>query len=470
MKVNFTKICILIIAVVIATFLSTCKGTIKTARPNIVIIMADDMGYFDIGCYGSDIQTPNIDRLAEEGILLTDFYSAAPNCSPARAGLLTGRTPSRTGVYDWVPDNSPMHLPESEITLAEILQDNGYSTCHVGKWHLAQWTKEGGIESPNPGEQGFDYWFAVDNNALPTHLNPVNFKRNGEPVGKLQGYSCQLIIDEGIKWLQDRKDKKQPFFLNVWFNEQHKKLASPPELIEKHADLSPDEALYYANIENLDRAVGKLLQSLDQMDLGENTMILFTSDNGPWRTESAGHFRGKKSDLYEGGIREPGIIRWPNQIMPESKSNVPAGFVDMLPTICEIIGSELPDDRHIDGTSILPLLRGEDIHRKQSLFWFFYKSSPTAVIRKGDYVLTADPAELYRSKSHKFDQTDLDYLKSLEFERFQLFNVSTDPGQGTDISREHPEMFEELKSELLHLYKQMIKEGPVWDDLPSDKK
>ena len=142
----------------------------------------------------------------------------------------------------------------------------------------------------------------------------------------------------------------------------------------------------------------------------------------------------------------------------------------MLPTICEIIGSELPDDRHIDGTSILPLLRGEDINRKQSLFWFFYKSSPTAVIRKGDYVLTADPAELYRSKSHKFDQTDLDYLKSLEFEEFQLFNIRTDPGQETDNSSEYPEILEELKSELLHLYKQMIMEGPVWDDLPSDKK
>ena len=359
-----------------------------------------------------------------------------------------------------------MHLPESELTIAELLKGNGYSSCHVGKWHLARWSKSKGILSQNPGEQGFDYWFAVDNNALPTHLNPVSFKRNGKNVGKLQGYSCQLVVDEGIKWLKERENKDQPFFLNVWFNEPHKKLASPPELIAKHSELNQNEALYYANIENLDIAVGKLLNELDQMDLSDNTIVLFSSDNGPWREASAGHFRGKKSDLYEGGIREPGIIRWPGHIQAGSRSDIPAGFVDILPTICEISGTELPANKQLDGTSLLPLLKGDKFIRNQSLFWFFYKSSPAAVIRRGDYVLTADPAEIYRSKSHKFDQTDLDYLKKLEFKKFQLFNVKTDPSQDMDIAMNHPKIMEELKSELVNIYNQVMEEGPVWKDLP----
>jgi len=361
-----------------------------------------------------------------------------------------------------------MHLPETEITIAEILKENGYSTCHVGKWHLARWSKEEGILSPNPGEQGFDHWFAVDNNALPTHFNPVNFKRNGKCLGKLEGYSCQLVVEEGIKWLQERENKEQPFFLNIWFNEPHRKLASPPEMVANHPDLKPEEALYYANIENLDNAVGKLLNTLDQMELSDNTMVLFTSDNGPWRTASAGYLRGKKSSLYEGGIREPGIFKWPKFIQAGSRSDIPAGFVDILPTICGITESDLPAGRKLDGTSLLPLLNGEKLERDQSLFWFFYKSSPSAVVRKGVYVLTADPAEIYRSNSHPFDQTDQDYLKKLELNHIQLFNLKTDPGQATDIAKDHPEIREELKSELFAIYEEVMMEGPLWKYLPVD--
>lgn len=439
-------------------------------KPNIIIIMADDMGYFDIGCYGSDIQTPNVDRLAKEGLMMTDFYSAAPNCSPARAGLLTGRTPSRTGVYDWVPANGPMHLPESEVTIAELLKDNGYATCHVGKWHLARWTNTDGILGPTPGDQGFDHWFAVDNNASPNHLNPVNFQRNGEKLGKLHGYSCQLVVEEGITWLKERGHNKKPFFLNVWFNEPHKKLASPPELIEKQPNLSPEDALYYANVENLDLAVGKLLNALDEMELTNNTLVLFTSDNGPWRTESAGYFRGKKSSLYEGGIREPGIIRWPGYVKANSKSDVPAGFIDVLPTICDITDIPLPENTNIDGASILPLLKDQDFEREQALFWFFYKSSPAAVLRSGEFVLTADPADIYRSKSHPFDQTDLDYIKDLKFDKFQLFNLKSDPGQENDIALSHPGILQDLKSELTSIYNDVMDEGPLWEGLPSDTK
>lgn len=426
------------------------------------------MGYFDLSCYGSEIQTPNIDGLAEQGMKFTDFYCAAPNCSPSRAGLLTGRTPSRTGVYDYIPPNTPMHLPEDEITIAELLKNKGYSTCHVGKWHLSEWTREDGMTDPTPDKQGFDYWFAVDNNSSPSHMDPVNFQRMGEKVGPLKGYSCQLVAEEGIKWLKKMEGKEQPFFLNVWFNEPHHKLASPPELIAKHSDLEPKEALYYANIENVDLAVGKILNVLEELQLSDNTIVMFTSDNGPWRRTSAGHFRAKKSSLYEGGIRAPGIFKWPGKITAGSVNNEPAGFIDILPTICEITEIPLPPGKHIDGTSILPLLNEEEFVRDQSLFWFFYKSSPTAVIRKGDYILTADPVENYRSKSHPIDQTDLDYLKSLKLVKFQLFNIKEDVGQDRDISELMPGKLEELKTEMLSVHKSMISEGPMLEGLISD--
>ena len=209
---------------------------------NFIIFLADAMGYSDLGSYGAEIHTPHLDKLANEGLRFTDFYSAAPNCSPARAGLLTGRTPSRVGVYDWVPPGGPMHLSTNELTIAELLKENNYQTAHMGKWHLSRWvhekeedgTSKGRMIGPTPDEQGFDYWFACDNNALPSHLNPVNFMRNGVELGKLEGYAYQLVADESIEWLREKCEEEKPFFLNIWFNEPHKFLASPPEMMEKY--------------------------------------------------------------------------------------------------------------------------------------------------------------------------------------------------------------------------------------------
>ena len=205
----------------------------ENTRPNILFLMADDMGYIDAECYGGPIQTPNINKLAREGMRFTDFYSAAPNCSPARTGLLTGRTPSRVGVYDYLAPDSPMHLPKSEITIAEVLKDSGYETCHVGKWHLSTWTRYEML-GPKPDEQGFDYWFAVDNNAIPSHKDPTNFERNGKMVGPLEGYSCDLVVEEAMHWLSEYHEEGKPFYLNVWFNEPHAVIASPPDLIDKY--------------------------------------------------------------------------------------------------------------------------------------------------------------------------------------------------------------------------------------------
>jgi arylsulfatase A len=454
-------------AAVAAAVIAASAHAQVTNRPNIVAIMADDLGYGDIGVYGAPIRTPHIDGLAKDGLRLTDYYSAAPNCSPARAGLLTGRTPARTGIYDYIDPGSPMHLPPGEITTAELLRSIGYDTCHAGKWHLSSWEREpeAPLESPTPGDQGFDHWFAVDNNAVPSHHNPTNFIRNGEPVGELEGYSCHLVADEAIRWLEDWPSKDEPFFLNVWFNEPHKKIASPPEIVESYDGVSARDAEYFANVTNMDAAIGRILATLDELGVTENTLVIFTSDNGSWRDGSSGGLRAKKSSLYEGGIRVPGVIRWPSVVAPGRVSGVPVGAVDVFPTLAAITGAELPSDRVIDGESVLPLLKGDDFDRTKPLFWLFYKSDPMCVVRKGDFCLTANPSEIYRSDSHPFDQTDQQYLKDSEMVEYELYNLSEDRSQTNDIAGENPEKVRELSAIMNELHAEVLKEGPIWEGL-----
>ena len=444
-------------------FITACANPINT-RPNIVFLMADDMGYIDAECYGGPIKTPNINKLANEGIRFTDFYSAAPNCSPARTGLLTGRTPSRVGVYDYLAPDSPMHLPKSEITIAEMLKESGYETCHVGKWHLSTWTRHM-MHGPKPDEQGFDYWFAVANNAVPSHKDPTNFERNGEMVGPLKGYSCDLVVDEAIHWLANFHEKGKPFYLNVWFNEPHAKIASPPELIKQYEEYGKD-AEYMANVANMDEAIGKLLSYMEENGLDENTFILFTSDNGPYRQASTGEFRGKKSFLYEGGIREPGIIKWSGKVKPGSETDIPAGFVDLLPTVAEITKSRMPEDQTLDGQSLLPVLLNKPYQRQKPLFWFFYKRYPISAMRLGDYMILGNTETVYKSPSHPFDSLDQVFFKNAKLEDFQVYNLRDDPGQKRDLYKEDSTKFEALRLELLKHHKNVVEEGPTWEELP----
>jgi arylsulfatase A len=308
---------------VTAFLFSACAGAAAGAdsdapHPNIVVLLADDLGYSDLSCYGSrSIKTPNLDKLAESGMRFTDFYAPAPNCSPSRAGLLTGRSPSRTGMYSYIPPNGPLHLPRSEITIAALLRDAGYDTAHIGKWHLCYDMLSEDL--PQPADHGFDYSLGTENNANPSHKNPTNFVRNGKAVGKMEGYSCQILADEVIGYLDKRKDSGKPFFICAWFHETHTPIASPPELVKQHGDAkSKKDALYYANVENLDIAVGRILEALDKQGLTEDTFVIFSSDNGGVRPESCAPLRGRKSFVWEGGIREPGIIRWPGRVKPGS--------------------------------------------------------------------------------------------------------------------------------------------------------
>ncbi len=355
-------------------------------QPNILILLADDLGYSDLNCYGGTAKTPALDKLAAENLKFTNCYAAAPNCSPSRVGLLTGRVPARAGMYSYRPHKHPMHLMDEEVTIAEILKEKGYQTAHFGKWHLGCLPQDTVFNHPQPHEQGFDYSLGTENNSQPTHLNPVNFVRNGKALGEVKGYSCQIVADEWINWMNIKCNSEKPWFTYVAFHEPHKKIASPPEMIKNYPDASDQDAEYFANVENLDNAIGRILSGLNKLGIDDNTLIFFFSDNGPYRPGSADPLRGLKSEVYDGGIKVPGIIKW-KTVAPEAKQiDEPIWFEDILPTICAITKAELPD-KTIDGTNILPLLKAEDFQRESPMFWYFYRTHPEATLQKNGYVI-----------------------------------------------------------------------------------
>jgi arylsulfatase A len=449
-------------------------SALAAEKPNVLIMLCDDLGYGDLACFGHPtIKTPNLDKLASQGFRLTDCYSAAPVCSPARAGLLTGRTPSRLGIYDWIPDGHPMHVMRDEITVAKLLKQVGYATCHVGKWHCNG--KFNSPEQPQPGDHGFDYWFSTQNNAAPSHHDPVNFVRNGQSAGPLAGYSCQLVADEAIGWLKQKRDAAQPFFLFVCFHEPHEPIDSPPDLVAEYPEATKrGQALHHANITNMDRAVGRLMQALDELKVADETLVMFTSDNGPetlnrypgaWRSHgSAGPLRGMKLHLYEGGIRVPGIVRWPGHTQPGQVVSEPVCGLDVLPTLVEVTGAKLPDDRAIDGTSMLPIFAGKTIDRKEPLYWHYYHSigNPKAAMRVGEWMILGQWDAAMGPAGGGFRTGDMDPIKTAQLTNFELYNLSNDLGEQIDLAEQEPEHLKRLSGMLVKKYREVQAAGPSW--------
>lgn len=442
-----------------------------TSPPNIVVVLADDLGYGDLACYGHPlIKTPHLDRFASEGLLLTDCYAASANCSPARAGLMTGRTPYRLGIHNWIPMLSPMHVRNSERTIATLLRQRaGYTTCHVGKWHLNG--KFNMSEQPQPSDHGFDHWFSTQNNALPTHHNPDNFVRNGKPVGKLEGYSAQLVVNEAIDWLTRGRDDDKPFFLFVCFHEPHE----PIDTDKRFADLYPsnDSSLsaHHGNISQMDDAFGRLMQALDDLKLRDDTLCIFTSDNGPAITRrhphgSAGPLRDKKGSLHDGGIRVPGLVRWPGHVAAGSRSSEPLSGVDLLPTLCEVAGIAPPIDRAIDGTSILPILDGKPITRATPLYWQFNRASSRVkvAIRSGDWKLLARLTGPELPPGGDILPGDMQAIKSAELDTFELYNLRHDIGETNNLIASERQVAEEMQALLQSLYQEVRDESPTWPE------
>jgi len=444
-----------------AVSLCGCGGIVPegTKRPNFVVILCDDLGYGDPGCYGHPyIQTPAIDRLAAEGMRLTDCYAGAPVCSPSRAAMLTGRTPHRTGVYDYIPGHgyggkgpvyAGMHLQREEITAASLLRDAGYDTCHVGKWHLA--SKFNDPAEPQPGDHGFNHWFSTYSNAQPSHRNPDNFVRNGEELGELDGYSAELCAAEAADWLTRLRDKTKPFCLFAWLHEPHEPIATRERFMAPYK--GHPEAIYYGNVSQIDYAAGQILDTLDSMGIRDNTLIMFTSDNGPEtlnRYQGANRsfgspkpLRGMKLHMYEGGIRVPGILSWPGIIVPGQVSDTPVSATDVLPTLCDLAGIPTPDDRPIDGTSLASFIRSGSITREIPLYWRYdiALSQPFGVaMRHNDFKILADPG----------------------LSVFELYNLRDDPEERFDLAAAAPDVLADMRNRLVPLHTEIDREGPEW--------
>lgn len=428
---------------------------VSLSNPNIVVVLADDMGWGDSGTYGHKVtQTPSMDRLASQGMKFTQGYSACGVCSPSRSAILTGRTPYRNGVWRHLSGVHQAHLRTSEITYPELLKEIGYQTCHVGKWHLLSRQQFDDPEFPQPGEQaGYDYWVATHNNADPSHKNPKNFIRNGEPVGEMIGYSAPLVADEAIHWLKEVRDPAKPFALSVWFHEPHKPIATDIKFSSLYPEQSKRDSTYFGNITQMDYALGKVMDALDAVGVSENTLVIFSSDNGPIHGMggSSGGLRGGKRSDFEGGICVPFLVRWPGHVSAGSVSDIPVVGTDIFSTVLDITGIPKPTDRTIDGVSMLPVFKGERVERKTPLFWRTHVSGVDnrVAMRVDDWKIVANDA----------------------LTEFMLFNVQKDREETNDLVTKMPEKTEEMKKLLLATWADIVEEGPnEWWEFENEKR
>lgn len=469
---------VLVIGITSMTFFS-CQE--KNNQPNIVVILCDDLGYGDLSSFGHPIiETPNLDKLAANGIKFTSFYSAAPVCSPSRAGLMTGRSPNKAGIYDFIPGprksedlRDLVHLQEHEKTIPSMLKSVGYETCLSGKWHCSSHFNSD--VQPQPDHFGFDHWFATHNNAAPSHENPKNFIRNGEEVGEIEGFSCQIVVDEAVAWLE-KKQTANPFYLQVCFHEPHEPVASPGDLVEKYLpkSMNENEAQYFANVENMDNAVGRLVEYLGQ-NYGENTLIIFSSDNGPETLNrysrakrsygSPGELKGMKLWTTEAGFRVPGILYWMGKSTFNGTSDVVVSSLDFMPTFAELSGAELPN-RILDGESIVSLMETGKKERTKPLIWAFYDAlnERRVAMRTDNWKIMAslksDTTTMVRI--HNIYDGNLEMIKNAELTDFVLYNMKEDISEADDVAGKYPEVFEEMKILLRSEYAALLEESHVW--------
>lgn len=416
-------------------------------RPSFLVALADDLGYGDLGCYGHPFaKTPHVDALAADGIRFLSCYSAGANCSPARAGILTGRHPYRSGIYDWIPRGEKVHLPADEITIATWLKRHGWATSFVGKWHLS-----GRLQSKhqaNPGTHGFDHWLATQNNATP-RVGARNFVRNGkllsEGVAAVPEDAAHTIVHEAIRWLevQNAEAPEQPVCLFVWFHEPHR----PPFATEPFRALYREQpeplATHYGSISQMDHAFGELVQAFDALGYGRDGLVMFTSDNGATHgLGSSGGLRGHKGSVHEGGIRVPCVVRWTGAQRVGKISNEFTIGTDLFPTLCQLAGIELPPQRRLDGTSLLPALDGMRVLRAAPYYWHH-------------------PLHLYALREENWK-----ILANESFEYVELYDVLDDPWEKFDLATAEPERVAELSRALRSLRNDVMAEGPTWDGWP----
>jgi len=424
-------------------------------RPNFVIVIADDLGYGDIGVYGNPaIQTPNLDKMSAEGVRLTSFYST-PTCTPSRAALLTGRYPVRSGLIRVLHPGERFGIPESEVTLAEGLKELGYATACIGKWHL------GGLPRYRPTRHGFDEFYGLlwsnDMTLKPPDLHRLRLWRDDKAIEwpVVQSTLTRRYTEQAIDFI--RRNREKPFFLYLPHTMPHVPLAVSEEFRG-----TSKRGIYGDVVRELDWSVGELLRTIRELGIDRETVVVFTSDNGPAvsrgeRGGSAGPFRGGKQTTWEGGVRVPLIARWPGQIPGGVTRDGIASLMDLLPTVIAAAGGTPPDDRPIDGKNILPMLAGETGSPHSG--YLHYSGKTICAARSGDW------------KLHVFrrERNFAGLGKVVKVSPPELYDLAADPSERHNVAESHPEEVERL-SEMIRKAQTSIESGklppPVWRRWP----
>lgn len=450
--------------------------------PNFVFILIDDLGWKDLGCYGSEYyETPNLDRLAGDGMRFTDAYASCPVCSPTRASVLSGKYPATVGITDWIDWDKHVHpargklidvpyidhLPLEDKSLASALKEGGYNTWHVGKWHL-------GGEPYYPDEHGFDVNVAGCHWGMPFngYFSPYDIPtlENG-PKGE---YLTDRLTDEAIRLVEQNDGR--PFFLNLWYYSVHVPIQAKPEYVERFESkakamgldrvesfeeggffpcehkkdrrivrrLIQSDPAYAAMVYGLDENIGRLLEAIDRAGQAENTVVFFTSDNGGLATAegsptSNAPLSEGKGWMYEGGTREPLIVRWPGVVEPGSQCSVPVASTDFYPTMLQAASLDLMPEQHCDGVSLLPLLKGAGILDRKAIFWHYphygnQGGTPGSSVRAGDHKL----------------------IEFFEDSHVELYDLRKDIGEERDLAQAEPGLAQQLQ-EMLADWREKVK-------------
>jgi arylsulfatase A len=407
---------------------------------NFLFILADDLGWSQVGCYGSDFyETPNIDRLAQEGMRFTDAYAACPVCSPTRASIMTGKYPARLHLTDFIAGGSfpyekysqpdwQKYLPLEEVTIAEVLKAAGYATASFGKWHLSIDKRPPKSLPFNPDKQGFDEYF-------------VTYKPSTKTDPESDAHNVEAITQKSLGFMERHKD--EPFFLYVPHNTIHAPVMGKKKLIEKYknklgSDLPQNNPVLGAMLEELDNSTGRLLKKLDELKIAGKTIVIFFGDNGGLEKDAKQTpLRSGKANLYEGGIREPLIVRWPGVVKPGSTCTEPVISVDFFPTFLEIAGLEYKIKKPIDGVSLMPVLNQSGSLNRRAIYWHYphYHSSsigPCGAVRAGDYKLIEWYDESICGPGNEFE----------------LYNLREDIGEQNNLAKKMSERVEKLKEML----------------------